>query len=998
MTSLTLAEVGAPAFLLSGPQYDMPVEGVAWVADVAESYAWERDAGTAQPMGVPTRRTVRREPTGVVAAITPWNFPTQLNLSKVGPALAAGNTVVLKSAPDTPWVAAELARLAAERTDLPPGVLNVVSTSDDTVAARLTADERVDLVSFTGSTATGRKVMAAGAPTIKRVFLELGGKSAAVVLDDADLAAAVGSAAFSVCVHAGQGCALTTRLLVPRERYDEAVDIAAATMSGIGVCDPADEGTICGPVISPAQVERIAGYVDLAREEGGTIACGGRVPPDRDRGYWYEPTVIAGLDNTARVAREEIFGPVLTVIAHDGDDDAVRIANDSPYGLSGSVDAADEQRAQAVARRIRTGSLTVNGGVWYSPGRSVRWLQAVRARPRDGRRGLRGVPRDQAHRRAGGACRIRGVDVSARTPGVGLAVGFVGLGAIGKPMALRLADAEELTLHVFDVAPEPLEELAATGAEVAADVADLATRADVICVMVRDDDQVRDVVGQVLEVARPGTIVAVHSTVAPDTPAQLADLAASHEVAVIEATAGRPTSVSPRRPSWSPTSPTSPGPCPASSRTRSSAAAAYVAYHNASEGPIYGRQLQLPAAGLAAGLRPEPAAVPAGVRRGVRRGRLHVGLRGGCRRPGRGCGIPDLRAVATSRPMQQVDNVYSTQVQVTGQVVGADYRFWAEEYPEAMKNAGYLYLENETTAVPDEQNRAATETARLPSGTTCSPSRSPRPTTTGSSSSSRNATSAISRSWGLQPGVRLAKAMRQQNYWPEVFSLQTNIYKPEFLQSGGEAIEGTQIGVTTALLEEIDQQRGDAALPRVAAAGRPVGRADQPRHARVVGDEAVRRGAQGDRSPTHPRGDARVPLRRAGLGRRGPAPAAAHRTEGVSSCINIVEVSGGAFQRSSRPTRLPLRRPLRWLTPGRDRRSGGARPWSAVLSRRAPRPPSPSPRRRPGSSRRTAAGDVGGVLDAAREPPGVARPGVGVLVHRPDVDDLGPLLSGRRCG
>ena len=367
MTSLTLAEVGAPAFLLSGPQYDMPVEGVAWVADVAESYAWERDAGTAQPMGVPTRRTVRREPTGVVAAITPWNFPTQLNLSKVGPALAAGNTVVLKSAPDTPWVAAELARLAADRTDLPPGVLNVVSTSDDTVAARLTADERVDLVSFTGSTATGRKVMAAGAPTIKRVFLELGGKSAAVVLDDADLAAAVGSAAFSVCVHAGQGCALTTRLLVPRERYDEAVDIAAATMSGIGVCDPADEGTICGPVISPAQVERIAGYVDLAREEGGTIACGGRVPPDRDRGYWYEPTVIAGLDNTVRVAREEIFGPVLTVIAHDGDDDAVRIANDSPYGLSGSVDAADEQRAQSVARRIRTGSLTVNGGVWYSP-------------------------------------------------------------------------------------------------------------------------------------------------------------------------------------------------------------------------------------------------------------------------------------------------------------------------------------------------------------------------------------------------------------------------------------------------------------------------------------------------------------------------------------------------------------------------------------------------------------------------------------------------------
>jgi aldehyde dehydrogenase (NAD+) len=133
------------------------------------------------------------------------------------------------------------------------------------------------------------------------------------------------------------------------------------------VGDPADEGTVCGPVISPTQVERIGGYVDLAREEGGAIACGGRVPSERDRGFWFEPTVIAGLDNSARVAREEIFGPVLTVIAHDGDDDAVRIANDSPYGLSGSVDAADEQRAQSVARRIRTGSLTVNGGVWYSP-------------------------------------------------------------------------------------------------------------------------------------------------------------------------------------------------------------------------------------------------------------------------------------------------------------------------------------------------------------------------------------------------------------------------------------------------------------------------------------------------------------------------------------------------------------------------------------------------------------------------------------------------------
>jgi aldehyde dehydrogenase (NAD+) len=367
MRALTTAEAGAPAFLTQGPQYDVPVESLAWMTDLAASYDWTDDLGLAEPMGVPTRRHVHREAVGVVAAITPWNFPNQINLAKIGPALAAGNTVVLKPAPDTPWVAAELARLAVERTDLPPGVLNVVSTSDAEVAARLTTDDRVDLVSFTGSTETGRRIMAAAAPTLKRVFLELGGKSAAVVLDDADLATAVGTAAFSVCVHAGQGCALTTRLLVPRDRYDEAVDIAADTMVSIGVGDPTDPGTVCGPVISRAQRDRILSYIDLAVEEGGRIVTGGGTPADRDAGFWISPTVVADLDNTARVAREEIFGPVLTVIPHDGDDDAVRIANDSPYGLSGSVDSGDPDRAATVARRIRTGTLAVNGGVWFAP-------------------------------------------------------------------------------------------------------------------------------------------------------------------------------------------------------------------------------------------------------------------------------------------------------------------------------------------------------------------------------------------------------------------------------------------------------------------------------------------------------------------------------------------------------------------------------------------------------------------------------------------------------
>ena len=367
MRALTTAEAGAPALLTAGPQYDVPVDGLRWMADLAESYEWETDLGVAEPMGVPTRRTVRKEAVGVVAAITPWSFPTQINLAKIGPALLAGNTVVLKPAPDTPWVACELGRLAAEHTDLPAGVLNVVTTRDVDVAIVLTTDERVDLVSFTGSTVTGTRVMQAAAPTLKKVCLELGGKSAAIVLDDADLAAAVGTAAFSVALHAGQGCALTTRLLVPRERYDEAVQVAADTMAMLPPADPTDPRTVCGPVISAVQRDRVLRYLALARDEGGTFACGGGVPQGKDGGFWIEPTVVAGLDNTARVAREEVFGPVLVVIPHDGDDDAVRIANDSPYGLSGSVDSGSPDRARAVANRIRTGTLAVNGGVWFSP-------------------------------------------------------------------------------------------------------------------------------------------------------------------------------------------------------------------------------------------------------------------------------------------------------------------------------------------------------------------------------------------------------------------------------------------------------------------------------------------------------------------------------------------------------------------------------------------------------------------------------------------------------
>ena len=366
LRELTISEVGAPRMLTAGAHLNGPIEDLSFAADTAAGYQWTTDLGHATPQGIPTNRTIAREAVGVVGAITPWNFPHQINLAKVGPALAAGNTLILKPAPDTPWAAAVLGELITEYTDFPAGTINIVTSRDHGVGALLSKHDDVDMVSFTGSTVTGRAVMTDAAAGIKKVFLELGGKSAFLVLDDADVAAACAMAAFTASMHAGQGCAITTRLVVPRARYDEAVAAAAGTMGGIKPGDPSSPRTVCGPVISARQRDRVQSYLDLAIEEGGTFACGGGRPADRDTGFFIEPTVIAGLDNSARVAREEIFGPVLTVIAHDGDDDAVRIANDSPYGLSGTVFSADPQRAAGVAARLRVGTVNVNGGVWYS--------------------------------------------------------------------------------------------------------------------------------------------------------------------------------------------------------------------------------------------------------------------------------------------------------------------------------------------------------------------------------------------------------------------------------------------------------------------------------------------------------------------------------------------------------------------------------------------------------------------------------------------------------
>jgi aldehyde dehydrogenase (NAD+) len=363
----TVAEVGCPVSLTYGAQLDSPVEGVEWLANLVESYEWEHDLGVDSPFGIPSHRYTWREAIGVVGAITPWNFPNQINLAKVVPALGAGNTVVLKPPPDTPWTALLLGKLIAEETDIPAGVVNIVTSSRHEVGAQLSEDPRVDLVSFTGSTATGRKIMAAASATVKKVFLELGGKSASIMLDDADIPSAAAGVAFQITSHAGQGCAITSRWLVPRSRHDEAVDTLVGMLAGWPYGDPTDPAMMMGPLVREGQRQRVLGYIEKGKAEGAKVALGGGIPAHLPKGYFVEPTVLVGVDQNATVAQEEIFGPVIAVIAYDDEDDAVAIANNSMYGLSGAVSSASIERARKVARRIRTGTIGLNGGIYYGP-------------------------------------------------------------------------------------------------------------------------------------------------------------------------------------------------------------------------------------------------------------------------------------------------------------------------------------------------------------------------------------------------------------------------------------------------------------------------------------------------------------------------------------------------------------------------------------------------------------------------------------------------------
>lgn len=356
-------EAGAAVGAANSAHVTGALQGAEDLLKAFPSIKWQEDRGSRQMYGVNSLRQIVYEPVGVVGAITPWNVPLYVNVGKVIAGLLAGCTMVLKPAPDTPLMGAIMGELAHE-AGFPKGVFNVVTSADPAMAGEmLTADPRVDLISFTGSTAVGKRIMERGAATLKRVFLELGGKSANIILDDApDFAMKVMRA--MVVFHSGQGCAMATRLLAPKSRYAEAIGALEKAYAGYaGKWGDFDEPScVMGPVISKRQQERVLGYIEIGKKEGARLLAGGKAASDKGGGFFVEPTCFVDVDNSMRIAREEIFGPVLAVIPFEDDEDAIRIANDSEYGLSAMV-AGSPERAMAIARRLRTGTVSVNGGM-----------------------------------------------------------------------------------------------------------------------------------------------------------------------------------------------------------------------------------------------------------------------------------------------------------------------------------------------------------------------------------------------------------------------------------------------------------------------------------------------------------------------------------------------------------------------------------------------------------------------------------------------------------
>src|SRR2546421_2394498 len=349
-------EVGMPLKLAGRIQAGLPIANFANYAKLLRDFVFEQKLGNS---------LVVREPVGVVGAITPWNYPLHQITLKVAPALAAGCTVVLKPSEVAPFNAFILAEVM-EAVGLPKGVFNLVTGFGASAGEALVKHAGVDMISFTGSTRAGKRISELAAQGVKRVALELGGKSASVILDDADLPSAVKSTVNGCYLNSGQTCTALTRMLVPQSKYEEAAKIAAELAKGFTVGDPLAETTKLGPLSSQAQLERVRGYIKKGLQEGADLIAGGAEPPQGgpDGGYYVRPTVVGRVKNDMTIAQEEIFGPVLAIIPYRDEEEAVRLANDSVYGLAGAVWSADESRAQRVARRIRAGQVDVNGGAF----------------------------------------------------------------------------------------------------------------------------------------------------------------------------------------------------------------------------------------------------------------------------------------------------------------------------------------------------------------------------------------------------------------------------------------------------------------------------------------------------------------------------------------------------------------------------------------------------------------------------------------------------------
>ena len=348
-------EVGMPIKLAGRIQAGLPIANFANYARIAREFKFEERVGNS---------VVVKDPVGVVGAITPWNYPLHQIALKVAPALAAGCTVVLKPSEIAPFNAFILAEVV-EAAGLPKGAFNLVTGFGPLVGEALVRHPNIDMISFTGSTRAGKRISEVAAQQVKRVALELGGKSASVILEDADLAAAVKGTVNGCFLNSGQTCTALTRMLVPASKYEEAAKLAAEAAKGFMLGDPLQETTRLGPLASHMQLERVRGYIRKGVEEGAELVAGGAEPPEGvPGGYFVKPTIFGRVKNSMTIAQEEIFGPVLSIIPYRDEDEAVSIANDSPYGLAGAVWSKDDARAHKVARRIRAGQIDVNGGAF----------------------------------------------------------------------------------------------------------------------------------------------------------------------------------------------------------------------------------------------------------------------------------------------------------------------------------------------------------------------------------------------------------------------------------------------------------------------------------------------------------------------------------------------------------------------------------------------------------------------------------------------------------